>query len=574
MSLSTPRSAIALLSAAAAFLFLALTTLFLPNTARAQGAEIGDVGVISGSVQLDVQTYTEDTLIDAPSVPEKLLSNAFVNLLFTKGKFTAGLRFESYQNPLLGIDPRYALTGAGTGLGIPYRFATYSDELFEVTAGNFYEQFGSGMIFRTYEERNLGFDNSIDGVRLKFMPIEGMRITGLIGRQRAFFDLSEGIMRGGDVALDLGTIFDSTIPDNVVLRLGASVMSRYQADRNDFLKLPENVLAWAMRGTFGWDDLALDAEYAYKINDPGAANSNSYNPGNALFLGLSFLRKGFGATLSAKRIDNMDFRSDRTSTGLAQQVNFLPPLAKQHSWRLITLYPYATQPTGEFGIQGDVVFTIPRGSFLGDDETVVSVNFSKINALDTINISKFRYEAGFMWADREYYRDMNIEIQRKWGKDFKTTLAVISVKYDQDIIQGLSSDVEKKYGVISANLFVLELWLSLKRGHTLRSELQYMGVTHEPGVQFTTQNGSWMMALLEYSISPSWFFTVFDEYNFGNHDVALQTHYPNASVAFVHEALRVQGGYGRVRGGLLCVGGICRPVPASNGFNLGVTYTF
>ncbi|MDZ4745904.1 MAG: DUF6029 family protein [bacterium] len=551
-----------------------LLALFFVTTMFSQGAEVGDIGVISGSVQLDVQTYSEDTLIEAPAVNEKMLSNAFVNLLFTKGKFTAGLRFESYQNPLLGIDSRYGTSGEGTGLGIPYRFASYVDETFEVTAGNFYEQFGTGMILRSYEERNLGFDNSIDGIRLRFIPLTGLRITGLIGRQRAFFELSQGVMRGGDISADFATLLDSLLPDDLQLRLGASVMSRYQPDRNDFLKLPENVLAWSLRSTIGWRDIALETEYAYKINDPGVANSNSFNPGNALYASLSYTRPGLGINLAAKRIDNMDFRSDRSAGGLAQQVNFLPPLAKQHSWRLITLYPYATQNTGEFGIQADIIFTIPKGSFLGLDETVFSINFSKVNALDTTNVSPFRYESKLMWAPREYFRDLNIEVQRKWGKDFKTTLAFISVKYDQDIIQGLSSDTEKKYGVISANLVVLELWLSVMRGHTLRSELQYMAVKHEPGVQFTTQNGSWIMGLLEYSVSPSWFFTVFDEYNYGNNDPSLQVHYPSASVAFVRDALRVQGGYGRVRGGLLCVGGICRPVPASNGFTLGVTYTF
>lgn len=551
-----------------------LAALCFVTTMFSQGAEVGDIGVISGSVQLDAQTYSEDTLIEAPAVSEKMLSNAFVNLLFTKGKFTAGLRFESYQNPLLGIDSRYGTSGEGTGLGIPYRFASYVDEIFEVTAGNFYEQFGSGMILRSYEERNLGFDNSIDGIRLRFIPVAGLRITGFIGRQRAFFDLSPGIMRGGDVSADFATLLDSLLPDELQLRLGASVISRYQPDRNDFLKLPENVLAWSLRNTLGWRDITLETEYAYKINDPGVANSNSFNTGNALYASLSYARPGLGINVSAKRIDNMDFRSDRNAGGLAQQVNFLPPLAKQHSWRLITLYPYATQSTGEFGVQGDVVFTIPKGSFLGSDETVFSINFSKINALDTTNITPYRYESKFMWASREYFRDFNIEIQREWGKDFKTTLAFLSVKYDQDIIQGLSSDTEKKYGVISANLFVFELWFSVVRGHTLRSELQYMAVEHEPGVQFTTQNGSWIMGLLEYSVSPSWFFTVFDEYNYGNNDPALRVHYPNTSVAFVHDALRVQGGYGRVRGGLLCVGGICRPVPASNGFTLGVTYTF
>ena len=73
----------------------------------AQGYSIDNVGVISGSVQTDIQTYQEDSLIGAPKVAEQMLSITFVNILFNKGKFSAGVRFESYQNPLLGIDPRY-----------------------------------------------------------------------------------------------------------------------------------------------------------------------------------------------------------------------------------------------------------------------------------------------------------------------------------------------------------------------------------------------------------------------------------------------------------------------------------
>ena len=100
-------------------------------------------------------------------------------------------------------------------------------------------------------------------------------------------------------------------------------------------------------------------------------------------------------------------------------------------------------------------------------------------------------------------------------------------------------------------------------------------------------NGDWAMVLAEYSISPTWFFTFFTELNY-NRTLVVEDEvsgeqsridvdnvvYPSATIAFVKDALRVQGGYGRIRGGILCVGGICRPVPASNGFNLGVQYTF
>ena len=46
----------------------------------------------------------------------------------------------------------------------------YFDNL-TVTAGNFYEQFGSGLILRSFEERTLGIDNALDGLRLKYAPI-------------------------------------------------------------------------------------------------------------------------------------------------------------------------------------------------------------------------------------------------------------------------------------------------------------------------------------------------------------------------------------------------------------------
>lgn len=544
------------------------------SVALAQGAQLSDIGTISGSLQTDIQQYREDTLIDAPDVPETILSNTFVNIIFTRGKFSAGLRFESYQNPLLGIDPRYGTSGSGTGIGIPYRYATYAEDYFEVTAGNFYEQFGSGMVLRLYEERNLGFDNSIDGVRLRFMPVDGVKITGFIGRQRAFFSLSEGIMRGADVQVDLKELAGDFLAEDMYATMGLSGVSRFQADQDPFLRLPENVLAWSARANFGWGNFQFEGEYAYKINDPGVTNGLSYNSGNGVYLNTSYAETGFGASLAVKRIDNMDFRSDRTATGFVQAVNYLPALTKQHTWRLVTLYPYATQPTGEFGVQGDVTVTIPRNSFLGDDETNITINGAWIHALDTTRVDAYHYVNNSLYGKRMFFRDLNFEITRKFGKGLKVVASYIDILYDQDVIEGRAAINETKYGVIHAQSAILELLFRLGKGQSLRTELQWMGVTHAPGAELSLTNGSWAMLLLEYAISPSWFFTVFDEYNYGNANPDLQVHYPNATVAFVKDALRVQAGYGRVRGGILCVGGICRPVPASNGVSLGVQYTF
>ena len=87
-----------------------------------------------------------------------------------------------------------------TGSGIPYRYIRWQDDRFDVTAGTFYEQFGSGMILRSYEEWGLGFDNSIDGIRAKGEPVKGLYLTGFIGRQRnatsnKIDNLSAGLIR-------------------------------------------------------------------------------------------------------------------------------------------------------------------------------------------------------------------------------------------------------------------------------------------------------------------------------------------------------------------------------------------
>src|SRR5215813_107679 len=102
-------------------------------------------GALHGNFQVDAQYYKTDSLIGAPDIPEKMLMNGFANFIYESGNFSAGLRYESYLDPLSGFDPRY------TGTGIPYRFLRYNSDNLDVTVGSFYEQFGSGLILRAYE---------------------------------------------------------------------------------------------------------------------------------------------------------------------------------------------------------------------------------------------------------------------------------------------------------------------------------------------------------------------------------------------------------------------------------------
>ncbi|MEM7041068.1 MAG: DUF6029 family protein, partial [Bacteroidota bacterium] len=310
-------------------------------------AQAPDLGQVSGNFQIDAQYYREDSIIGAPEFPENVGSNAFLNLLYTRGRFEAGVRYEAYLPTMQGFTRE-------SGSGLPYRYARYRADRFDITAGTFYEQFGSGMVLRAYEEWGLGFDNSIDGFRVKGEPVKGVYVTGLIGRQRNAFsntveNLSAGLMRGVDAEWAINQTFDSLATAKTKVTVGGSFVSRYQSESDPLLDIPENVSAMAGRVGISRGPINLQAEAAYKINDPSSVNNNIYKDGNGIFVQASYAKKGLGVSVQWKRIDNMDFRSDRGAAVNNLNTNFLPPQTRQHTYRLATLFPWATQPLGEWG---------------------------------------------------------------------------------------------------------------------------------------------------------------------------------------------------------------------------------
>jgi len=531
-------------------------------------------GKLSGNFQLDAQYYQKDTLIGAGDVSEKMLSNGFLNINYTAGNFSAGLRYEEYLNPLLGIDTRYR----GTGIG--YRFASFNSEIIEVTVGNFYEQFGSGMIFRAYEDRALGFDNSVDGLRFKLHPIKGVDITGLIGNQRNFWDKGKGIVRGGSMTLNLNSLIEDFFPNDYQFLLEGSIMSRYQADNQSTFYFPENVFAESARLNISGSEFSFETEYAEKNNDPSAPNKYNFNKGRGLLANLSYFPEGLGITLNFHTIDNMDFRSDRDAVGNILNLNFIPPLTKQHIFRLATLYPYATHLVGEIGIQAEVIYTMPKEWFGDKYGANISANFSQVNSInkttkekDPVSGQIYTYNSEmFNFGDVLYFRDMNVEFTKKWSPEFKSILSYINLTYNKDVLENEGSG---KYGMVKASIVAGEFTYQINRKNAIRAELQHIwskqdSVLHVPN----TSNGNWAFFLLEYTIAPNWFISAFDEYNYGNEYDDYKIHYLSASATYIHGTTRIAFGYGRQRGGILCVGGVCRPVPASNGFLLTISSSF
>lgn len=527
---------------------------------------------LSGSMQVDAQYYLADTLIGTENVPERILMNAFTRLNYQQGPFNAALRFESYLNPLLGFDNRYE------GSGLAFRSISYRSDLIDITAGNFYEQFGNGMILRSYEDWNLGLDNSLDGLKVHLRPTSGVVIKGIYGRHRYFWDVSPGIIRGADAELHLNDVFGNLAEQTTRVTVGAGIVSRYQKD--EFILhspglrfvLPLNVAAASGRINISGRNYFVTAEYARKINDPSVVNGFIYKYGQAMYVSASYFRHGFSLLMAAKHTDNMSFKSRRTETGNVLDINFLPPLTRQHTYSLAAMYPYATQPNGEIAVQGQLIYTLRRGSnFGGKYGTTLSVNYSRVHDLnrraiaDTIPIGARGTEgyraAIFDFGDRKFFDEISVLLSRRLTRNLKISLQYLNLFYNIEVIQGRAGSED-----VLASIWVADLQYRFTPTLALRTELQHLATQQD--------KGDWLSALAEFTLAPRWFFSVGNEFNYGNPDEEARIHYYNVSAGYTHHTTRIAFSYGRQRAGVICVGGICRFVPASNGLRLTVTSSF
>ena len=123
------------------------------------------------------------------------------------------------------------------------------------------------------------------------------------------------------------------------MTFGLSFVTKKQNDDNPVYILPENVGSWSGRVTLSNGNWSFEGEYAYKINDPSQTNNYIYKNGNSIILSSSYSIKGLGFVLSGKRVDNMNYRSDRNAVLQELNINFLTSLNKQQSYSLASIYP-------------------------------------------------------------------------------------------------------------------------------------------------------------------------------------------------------------------------------------------
>lgn len=575
--------------------FAALT--FASVLAASAQTDEGKKVTLHGSIQSDVLVPQEDNRIGTGTYKDDVLTNTYAELHLMNKYVQAGARLEYLDHPMPGFESDFK------GWGVPYMYLKGNYKWAEMTLGDFYDQFGSGLIFRTYEERSLGIDNSLRGGRLVLKPGKGVSLKVLGGQQRYYWhhrnlDSCSPWTYGGDLELNVDQWVKKMDESNTRLTLGFSAVGNGSTEKPEIyasvdpvtgqpleqpnrLVMPKNVPAYDVRANLQKGGYGLLVEYAWKGQDPSSANNYTYQHGQTLLLSGSYSKRGMSVLLQAKRSEDMAYRSrrgiDKAST--ACYINHLPAFAMQHTYTLAALYPYATQMTpGEWAFQGEVGYNFKRRTALGGKYgTNLKLNFSHVRSIDKAAeqealgkgadgvSSKF-----FKMGSETYYQDINVQLEKKFTKQFKLNFMYSNQRYNKTVVEG-------EGGTIKSHIFVAEGKYQFSPKLTLRGEAQYLHTKQD--------QKDWWYGLLELSVLPNFMFTVSDQFNAhvpyytasGAVDGSRGTHkehYLLGAVTYTHRAHRLQLSYGKTRAGYNCSGGVCRYVPASKGVQASYTFNF
>ncbi|MBR5673864.1 MAG: hypothetical protein IKW97_05635 [Muribaculaceae bacterium] len=523
---------------------------------------------LSGSIQSDILVPQDDEKIGTEHSEDKVLTNTYLDLNLGSKYVDAGARFEFLKYPLPGYEPDFK------GWGVPHFYVKGHVNNVELTLGDYYEQFGSGFILRTYEERSLGIDNALRGARLSFKPVNGVNLKALTGKQRRYWHHNDALVSGVDLELGLDQFFKSLEGHDTHITLGGSWVNKHEdadadaifVDATHKLNLPEYVNAWDARVNVAHKGFNILAEYAQKSQDPSFDNGYHYGKGNVAMLSTSYSKKGMSVLLQAKRSEGMAFRSRRSMSGTSSFINHLPAFTHDHTYALPANYPYATQFDGEWALQAEFGYSFKKNTSLGGKYgTKFLLNISHVRGLDYDGLKNPVLDGRIMGSDGHksdffkmgelYYQDINVMMDKRFTRDFSLIFMYMNQRYNMTVVEGHG-------GMIKSNILVADGKYKISPKLTLRCELQY---------QFCEgDDGDWAYGLAELSWAPHWMFTVSDMWNCGE----TKVHYYQALVTYSLKSHLIQAGYGRTAEGFNCSGGVCRWVPATRGFTLSYNYSF
>ena len=502
----------------------------------------------SGDLMLNYNFYQRDSSINAFGNPlyDNILSGGESwisgNYSHSDWGLRAGVRVDLFQNSnLKDLVTPYS----GQGLGTWY-IEKDVDKL-TITAGYFYDQFGTGITYRSYEERGLGLDYATMGVRMKYRFNDNFYIKAFSGKMKNRFDLYSPLLKGAMIEKTFN------ISENLNMTSGASYLNR-TLDKEDMNSIVANINAQELGtrfdpkynvnvasifNTLNYKDLTWGFEVAYKTAEATQLDGILQNKdGNVLYTTLGFSKKKYGFTIQGKRTQNFDIRTSPIQIKNDGVIDYLPPMSRQNAYRLPARYQAVTQVQSEMAAQAEVYVAPKRGlTFI----------------LNGSNITDLESELLF----REILFEMNLKTKKKWG-------LVAGTQYiNYNIETYLNKPGE---GLLTAITPYVDFNYRINEKQSIEVQTQYMNCDKD--------FGSWLYAGVEYNLGHGWTAAISDMYNIQPYHGTKKDHYYSAFASYTHNANRFTLTYARQVEGVVCTGGVCRYEPAFSGVRLGVTSSF
>jgi Family of unknown function (DUF6029) len=538
---------------------LFLSAFILTQNVKSQVADstVTEVKYLSGSLQANGNFYLRDSAIGAANIPQydrQLVgADAWLNLNYSRSGYDIGVRFDFFQNSQL-LNPKASYSASGVGRW----YVKKRIDRLSIYAGYVYDQIGSGIIFRAYEERPLAIDNALLGLNLTYDLTENWKVKAFTGRQKQQFDLyksnisgfnTEGYISLGKVSLAPGVgIVHRNLDDETVNQVVSSLATYSKADSigatyNTYATTLYNTLTagkwtWYVEAAYKTPEVMFDPT-AQKFNRNGTLSEGKLinRSGSIVYSNLSFVTEGFGITFEGKRTEGFTFRTTPLASLNRGTLNFLPPMSRQNTYRLTSRYVPATQELGEQAFQVDVKYA-PK------ENMNIDVNVSNISNLNNDLL----------------YREIYVSLLFK-KEHSQLTLGMQHQTYNQQIYE-----VKPNVPYVETITPFVEYIRSFSDTKSLKIEAQYMNNKQD--------YGSWIFGLAEYSVAPKWVFTVSDMFNFDPKKTKEALHYPTVAVVYAVDANRFSLAYVKQVEGVVCTGGICRLEPAFSGVRLAVNSNF
>ena len=455
----------------------------------------------------------------------------------------------------------------------------YQKNGFNFTIGSVYDQFGSGLALRTWEDRQLGINNSILGIKLGYSN-QAIDLKLIAGKQKKGTKISSGKLIGFDSSFIILSRDDAL--QN--LTFGMSYVGRYEELPTTNIFPPINYdfddLTNLFSGRIDYlkSDFYLSYEQVFKSKDGVILMGNIFDDfikkGKAHYLNFGVAKQGFGFDFTFRRLENMGFYTDRLEQGEVFNeltINYLPALTKQHDYSLSNINVYESQPyvsfpdpslmkSGEIGFQMDLYFNIKENTFLGGKYgTNLSLNLSSWYNLDgEYSYNPLDYKSTFLSFGERYFTEQSLEIRKKWNTSFNNIILLINKFYNNRFI-------EEKTGESNSQIIVIDNNLTLKNDKSLRFEIQHLFDQDD--------KKNWYGYGFEYSFNYNFSMYFNNIVNYENIEQNKPSFY-SFGASYSKNSSLFSISYGKQRGGLLCYGGICRYVPEFKGLSFSINTTF